>query len=502
MPQRLRRSVTVHLILRFALLALLLPCVYWGGAGAAYFYRHRAVNAEADLKRLSPVTAPSASTRLMVFAPHCDDETLGCAGRIQQTLAAGGSVRTVILTNGDGYRVAVETHIRKLHVGPADYIQFAALRQQESYRALADLGVAKENVLFLGYPDQGLMPLWNDFWTPDRPFTSPTTRCAASPYADTFHPASRYCGQDVTADIKAALKAFRPTVVTVTHPAEDHPDHAATASFVTLALQELRSDPKERAWAEKTRLEYYLVHRGDWPLPQGENPDQPLLPPAEMMQSETRWETLPLTTAQTDRKTRSIALYPSQTALMPAFMASFARRSELYGEIAPVNLATVPTGTIHVDADPADWETLPPALLDPVRDNMLRDMQGGGDIRALYACRDRDCLYLRLDTRQPISSRIAYTLRLRALGPNGETGAKSLTLTVQGGSAVGNDHRDIRVAARGRQLEAAIPWSQLTQDLEGEPAALLAVSAETSLAGVNIDRTGSRLLRVTDSPNR
>src|SRR5512136_1478514 len=41
--------------------------------------------------------------RLLVLAPHCDDETLGSGGLIQSALAAGIQVRVVIATNGDGY---------------------------------------------------------------------------------------------------------------------------------------------------------------------------------------------------------------------------------------------------------------------------------------------------------------------------------------------------------------------------------------------------------------
>ena len=147
-------------------------------------------------------------------------------------------------------------------------IQFADLRQQESLRALANLGVAADNVHFLGYPDQGLQSLWNDNWTPDHLYTSRTTRCDHAPYATVFHTANAaYCGQSVIDDIKATLRAFQPTLVTVTHPAEDHADHAATAAFVARALQELQADPHDATWAAQTRLEYYLVHRGDWPLP-------------------------------------------------------------------------------------------------------------------------------------------------------------------------------------------------------------------------------------------
>src|SRR5262249_6702771 len=42
-------------------------------------------------------------TRLMVFAPHPDDETLAAGGLIQHVVAKQGTVRVVFLTNGDGY---------------------------------------------------------------------------------------------------------------------------------------------------------------------------------------------------------------------------------------------------------------------------------------------------------------------------------------------------------------------------------------------------------------
>src|SRR5579884_1573073 len=419
LPPVLRDRLRPRVLLRFLLLALALTGVYLGGESLAFLYRQRAANAAVAHMHLAVVPAPTEATRLMVFAPHCDDETLGCGGLIQQTLAAGGSVRAVMLTNGDGFRTAVARQVRNLRVGPSDYIQFAALRQQETIRALGSLGVKRDDVLFLGYPDRGLMTLWYEDWTPAHTYTSAYTRCDRSPYANTFDPAARYCGQDLLGDIKAVLRVYRPTLVTVTHPAEDHPDHDAAATFVTLALSQLQADPKEGAWARKTRLRYYLVHRGDWPQPQGPHLKDPLLPPAEMASLDTTWRILPLTPQETARKDHAIELYPSQMDLMGRFLASFARRNELFGEITPTRLRTVPEGTMHTDASPADWETQPPVLLDPVRENVLRDLQGGGDIRALYACRDSHTLYLRLDTRQPISSRMVYTLRLRAFDPQG-----------------------------------------------------------------------------------
>ncbi|HZO91228.1 MAG TPA: PIG-L family deacetylase [Chthonomonadaceae bacterium] len=496
MPNPLLNRVPVRTILRLVLLALALPCVYFGGASGAFFYRYRILNTSQSLSHLPLMAAPTQATRLMIFAPHCDDETLGCAGLIQQTLAAGGAVRAVLLTNGDGFPAAVAHQVRDVRVGPGDYIQFAALRQQESYRALASLGLRRKDVLFLGYPDQGLMSLWNDHWTPNQPYTSRYTRCSRSPYAVTFDPGAIYCGRDLLEDIKAALRAFRPTLVTVTHPAEDHGDHAAAPAFVMRALQELQADPHDSVWARRTQLKHYLIHRGDWPLPQGRDLTERLVPPAEMAHLDTHWTLLPLTPAQTRRKVRTIELYASQTAMMRRFLMSFARTTELYGDLPPTHLATVPDGAIRVDANVGEWEKLPPALLDPVRDNVLRDLQGGGDIRALYACRDSRTLYLRLDTRQPIAGRIAYVLYLRPFGPHGETGPAACTVTFHPSGVRTRLADGVRAAARGRTLEVAVPWKNLLRDLPGGEMRTLAVSASTTLAGVLIDRTGVRFLNL------
>jgi len=39
--------------------------------------------------------------KIVVFAPHPDDEVIGCAGIIQECLAKNGEVYIVFLTNGD-----------------------------------------------------------------------------------------------------------------------------------------------------------------------------------------------------------------------------------------------------------------------------------------------------------------------------------------------------------------------------------------------------------------
>ena len=86
--------------------------------------------------------------RLLVLAPHCDDETLGSAGMILAARRAGMQVQVVIATNGDGYLFATIQDFRKIYPRPADFIRFGEMRQQESLAALAILGVQKDQVPF------------------------------------------------------------------------------------------------------------------------------------------------------------------------------------------------------------------------------------------------------------------------------------------------------------------------------------------------------------------
>ena len=81
---------------------------------------------------------------LLVLAPHPDDETLGCGGLIAIACATGQDVFVLVLTDGTG------SHPRSAAY-PAS--KLADLRQQESRRAAAALGLHADRVAFLGLPD-------------------------------------------------------------------------------------------------------------------------------------------------------------------------------------------------------------------------------------------------------------------------------------------------------------------------------------------------------------
>ena len=80
--------------------------------------------------------------RILVLAPHPDDEIFGCGGALMHYVAAGKEVRVVIVTDG-GY--GVDATLRS---------QYVAQRQEESRQASKIIGCGEPQ--FLGHPDHGL----------------------------------------------------------------------------------------------------------------------------------------------------------------------------------------------------------------------------------------------------------------------------------------------------------------------------------------------------------
>jgi LmbE family N-acetylglucosaminyl deacetylase len=78
----------------------------------------------------------------IIFAPHPDDETLGCGGTIVQKKQAGAALKIVFMTDGS------QSHS---HLIPAEKLK--AIRTQEGLAAAQKLGVEAKNVFFLGITD-------------------------------------------------------------------------------------------------------------------------------------------------------------------------------------------------------------------------------------------------------------------------------------------------------------------------------------------------------------
>ena len=275
-----------------------------------------------------------AHARVLVFAPHPDDETLAVGGLIHRLVKGGVPVRIVFITNGDGYPHAVMDEIGKAHPTGPDYVAFGALRQREAIAAVRQLGLGGGNVRFLGFPDGGLAELWRTHWA--QPYVSPYTGKHRSPYHDTVDPRADYEGRDLTAVLAKLLGEFRPTLVIMPHPNDTHPDHASASWFVTEAVQRVQAEGR---LSTDVRLLTYLVHYPSWPMLTGPAEDRRLLPIAGL--AATTWSEADLSPEELEAKRAALAEYQSQLEVMRGFLKSFAGENELLAAVDPQVLARI-----------------------------------------------------------------------------------------------------------------------------------------------------------------
>ncbi|HEY7156181.1 MAG TPA: PIG-L family deacetylase [Gemmataceae bacterium] len=176
---------------------------------------------------------------ILVIAPHPDDEAIGCAGVMLRALQEKQRVGVVLVTNGDGHQKAAAAVAKKpeARLEPADLLRLARIRQQHSVGALRKIGVRREDLISLGYPDSGLKAIYESKGEAPykQPFTGKAETYAAviRDYHTLAHgrPAA-YTRTSVLADLVEIIKARKPREVYVTSEADTHPDHRATFWFV------------------------------------------------------------------------------------------------------------------------------------------------------------------------------------------------------------------------------------------------------------------------------
>jgi len=202
---------------------------------------------------------------LLVFAPHPDDEVLGCAGILRRTWAEGKTAKIVIFTSGDGFPGFASRLSGKPveQLAPRDFFELARYRQDQSRVALKILGGRIEDLLFLGYPDSELDAVY--LARGSAPVRQKFTGKSET-YA-TDRPAAPYTHDAALSDVVGLIRRFNPARICVTHPADRHPDHQAAFKFVKEAVA---------ASGSAAVFETYLVHGGsEWPWPLGSTPESP-----------------------------------------------------------------------------------------------------------------------------------------------------------------------------------------------------------------------------------
>ena len=164
----------------------------------------------------------NAGTRLLVIAPHPDDESIATGELIQQVRQAGGEVRILLLTNGDNNPWPQRWVEKRLHIGTDERRRWGERRRGEVAKALAQLGVEASSFEALSWPDMGVTDRLHDALAPS------------------------------LAAITASLEACQPNLVALPSLGDHHPDHSAAHVITRLAV--------DRWQGKAPRLLAYLVH--------------------------------------------------------------------------------------------------------------------------------------------------------------------------------------------------------------------------------------------------
>jgi LmbE family N-acetylglucosaminyl deacetylase len=365
---RLRQRITVLLVfLAFSL--ILSPCVHSGiapevgemdGCLLCDLFEIRSGDVSQVLANLIRPLASAISTylptsddelyvtkglRVIVFSPHPDDETLAAGGLMRRVMSQGGEVRVVLVTNGDGYPEAVRRELGHPARSSHDFIEYGKRRHDEAVQALCELGVPPENVLSLGFPDDGIDDLLKSHWSKLTPYTSPFTRFSNAGYKDSFKRWAVYAGVNLKDEIARILEEFSPDWIVLPDPRDYHPDHCATGLFVLEALRKLNQNGD--ASFNNTQLLTYLVHFQDYPT--SSNWTQEARQSGLFMSrtgcgilASTEWVDFSFSNDELEAKERALAAYQSQQQMLGGFFKIFLNPQEIFGRLDQAQVLAIP----------------------------------------------------------------------------------------------------------------------------------------------------------------
>ncbi|NBV39299.1 MAG: hypothetical protein EBS00_07055 [Verrucomicrobia bacterium] len=175
---------------------------------------------EARQKRFAELLQPQS--RILILAPHPDDECLGTGGLIQKALSQDCQVSVIFITNGDNNPWPQRYVERRWSIGPAERKRWGERRQGEAQASLSILGRGQVNAEFLGLPDAGIQALWQKR------------------------------DPQLIEKLRQAFIHFQPTLVVMPSVLDRHTDHRATHAFGLAALEAASCDPEVLT---------YLIHR-------------------------------------------------------------------------------------------------------------------------------------------------------------------------------------------------------------------------------------------------
>ena len=267
-----------------------------------WYFRTNPVLPQLTIHFLNDVQLPEEGQTVLVFSPHPDDETIACGGYIIESVKRGAKVIIVLITDGN------RRNLRDLR-----YVEFE--------NATGILGVPRENLVYLDYPDSRL---------------------------------AQQSQLELQKVLAAQIEEYQPDIIFYPHPEDYNMDHSTTGRIVEKILQEmlekieeleileeLEGLVKEEVLEELVKVEElteriiaykYLVHHSTYPHPKRYAPDLYILPPLDLITLDGGWERFMLTEETKQLKERALRAYVSQlrNPLLRNLLESSIRENEIF----------------------------------------------------------------------------------------------------------------------------------------------------------------------------
>lgn len=215
--------------------------------------------------------------KVLVYSPHCDDETLGTYGVISRTIAEGGSAHLVMVTDCNKHKIG-------------------QTRKEETIAAMKTAGLASREIEFLGFPEG----------------------------KEKKDPEEIKNFKEL---VVGEIEKFQPDYIFAPHPQDTHIDHKFVGQNVDDVAKQLKVENK---------IVNYLIHYNflKYPSPPGFKPEAYLLPPARLITFTDRWYRFDLDNEEENKKEDAVFMYKSQlrksNPVLMRVLLDFVRQNELY----------------------------------------------------------------------------------------------------------------------------------------------------------------------------
>lgn len=198
--------------------------------------------------------------KILIFAPHQDDEVLMCAGVITHALANGADVKIGVITNGDkkGHRTGLK-------------------RIKETIKAVEFLGLGVENIIFFGYgsTEKDNTSFMNRLYHAPTDTTEVSSNVGTQTYSipelpeyhyQKFGVHGTYNQATLRQDLELAIKEYHPDHIFAASLYDTHYDHFILYQFIVEAIIAIKRNNPSFA----PIMHEYMIHAHDgdkhWPL--------------------------------------------------------------------------------------------------------------------------------------------------------------------------------------------------------------------------------------------